>query len=170
MILDVNLLVRTSRAMDISMHQEPNGVTSAIAELAPTIAYYGSGGAMQCDNRGASRFSRILVKRTPGTSIRRVVSSKRLKTTENLTFSHLILYLHYKLSSEYLQKRRLGIQNRFRGCKTFMYPSIQTAGSTYAFIQVQSLSVPSTSLRSEHCPRAFTPLGHTVVAYSIFKG
>ena len=71
----------------------------------------------ECDNRGASGFSRILFKCFPGAqSIRRVESSNRLKTTERSHFCTSLLYVRNKLSSEYCKKSRLHVQKRSAGC------------------------------------------------------
>ena len=65
------------------------------------------------DNRGTSKFPRILLKHIPGTqSFRRVVSSNnRFKKSEHSHLGTSLSYVLYKLSSEYHAKRRLHIQD-----------------------------------------------------------
>ena len=61
----------------------------------------------ECNNGGASEFSRVLLKCIPGTkSIMRVPSGDRLKMSERQHLRSSFLNVHYKLSSEYFQKRR----------------------------------------------------------------
>ena len=82
-------------------------------------------------NRGASKFPKILLKRIPGTqSFRRVASSNRFKKSERSHLCTSVSYVHYKLSSEYRVKRRLCVQDRPCRMRTFIYQSIQAAGST----------------------------------------
>ena len=70
----------------------------------------------ECDHRGASEFPRLLLKHIPGAqSIGRVASSDRFKKTERSHFRTSLSYVHYELSSEYHQKRRLRIQDRSEG-------------------------------------------------------
>ena len=62
------------------------------------------------DNRGASRFPRILLKRIPGTqSFRRMASSHTLKRNERSQLRTSVSFFLYKLSSEYRLKRWFNI-------------------------------------------------------------
>ena len=77
---------------------------------------YSPDSSKERNNRGASRFTRILLKQIPGKqSVKKVASRDRLKTTESTHFRTSLSYVHYKLSSEYCQKRRLRVQNRSAG-------------------------------------------------------
>ena len=74
-------------------------------------------------------------------------------------------YVHYKLNSEYHQKRRLCVHNRSAGCiHSCTDPSRQQEVPTLC-IREQSLSVLSTSLWSEHSLSDIYSFGHTVAAY-----
>ena len=107
----------------------------------------------ECNNRGASRFTRILLKCIPGKqSVIRMASSDRLETNECTHFRTSILYIHYKLISDYRQKRRLRVQNRSAGCIfSCTHPSRQQEVPTLC-IQEQSLSVLSTSFGLNTAP------------------
>ena len=60
----------------------------------------------ECDNGGASKFPRILLKRVPGTQVfRRVASSNRFKKSERSHFCTSLSYVHYKLSSEIIVRQ-----------------------------------------------------------------
>ena len=64
------------------------------------------------------------------------------------------MYVHYKISSEYRQKRRLCVQNRSAGCVLSCRPTNTSKQQEVSLVcfRKQSLSVMSTSLRSEHSP------------------
>ena len=97
------------------------------------------------DNRGASEFTMILLKHIPGRQrVRKMASSDRFKKTEHTHFRTL-LYVHYKLSSEYHQKRRSA------GCILSCTDPSRQQKVPPICIKEQSLSVPSMYfLRSEH--------------------
>ena len=79
-------------------------------------------------------------------------------------FRTSLLYGHYKLSTEYHKKRRLCDQNISAGCViSCTNPSRQQA--VHKFI-----SVPSTSLRSEHCPSGIYSSGAHSAAYPKCQG
>ena len=73
-------------------------------------------------------------------------------------------YVHYKLNSEYHQKRRLCVQNRSAGCIHSCTDASRQQEISTLCIREQSLSVLSTSLRSEHSPSDIYSFGHTVAA------
>ena len=88
-----------------------------------------------------------------------VASSHRFKKTEHSHLRTLLSYVHYKLSSEYRQKRRLRLQNRSAGC---VLPRTNTSEQQEVYqvcLQKQGLSVLSTSLRSEHGPSGIYSVG-----------
>ena len=69
------------------------------------------------NKRGASRFSRFLFKRIPGTeNFRRVVSSYRSKESKRPHSRTSFPYVHDKLCAKLCRKRRLRVQNRSAGC------------------------------------------------------
>ena len=59
------------------------------------------------------------------------VSSDTLEMTKCPYLHRSLLYVHCKLSSEYCQKRRLHIQNRFGGCVLQRTNPSKTAQSTF---------------------------------------
>ena len=76
-------------------------------------------------------------------------------------YSHLcssLSYVHYKLSSKYRQKRRFRIQDRpagcvlLSGCVLLCTNTFEQQEVSQVCLQKQGLSIPSTSLRSEHSP------------------
>ena len=75
----------------------------------------------------------------------------RLKTTERLHQCTSLSHAHYKLSAEY-QKRRLHIQNRLEGCVLSCTNTSRQQEVPMFCLRKQGMSVPSTSLQSEHCP------------------
>ena len=90
---------------------------------------------------------------------RPVINIKRLDTH---IFAPHFCSVHCKLSPEYLQKRRQHVQDRPAGCiLSCTNPSKQQKEPSVCF-RVQSVSIPSTSLRSEYSPPG---LRHTVAGY-----
>ena len=86
----------------------------------------------ECDKGSESKFSRILLKCIPGMkSVRRLASSDTLEMTKRPYLHRSLLYVHCKLSSEYCQKRRLHIQNRFGGCVLQRTNPSKTAQGTF---------------------------------------
>ena len=111
-------------------------------------------------NRGASRFTRILLKHISGTqSVRTVASSDRFKTTERTHLRTSLSYVHYKLSSKYHQKRDYAFKKDLQDAYFHVAdPSRQQDVPTLC-IREQSLSVPSTCLQSEHSPSGIYSFG-----------
>ena len=112
------------------------------------------------DNRGASEFPRILLKRIPATqSFRRVASCYRFKESERPHSCTSFPYVHCKLSSELRSKRRLRVQNRSAGCiLTRTYPS-QQQKVPQVRLREQGVPVSGATLRSEHSPSGFYSIG-----------
>ena len=98
--------------------------------------------------------------------VRRMVSSDRFKMTECTHSCTSLLYVHYKLSSDYRQKRRLRIQNRSAGCVlSFTNPSRQQEVPKL-YMREQSLSVIRViPFGLNTAPQVFTHLGQTVAGY-----
>ena len=112
------------------------------------------------DNRGASKFPRVLLEPIPGTkSFRRVASSYRSKESERLYSCTSFLYVHYKHSSKLRLKRRLRVQNRSAGCVlSRTYPS-QQQKVPQVRLREQGVPVSGATLRSEHSPSGFYSIG-----------
>ena len=108
----------------------------------------------------------ILIQRIPGKqSFWRVASSNRFIKSQRSHLRTLFLYVHYKLSSEYHQKRQLHIQNRPAGCVLSRTNTYEQQEVSQIFLQKQGLSIPSTPLLSKYSPQVFTRLGHTMTGY-----
>ena len=103
--------------------------------------------------RNISRHSSVLLERIPDTQgVWRVAPSYRLKTTEPPHRHSSLSHAHHKFSAKYCRKRRLHIQNRSAGC-VLSCTNISGQQEVPTFcLRKQGRSVPSTSLRSEHCP------------------
>ena len=114
----------------------------------------------ECDNRGASEFTRVLFKCIPGTkSFRRVVSSYRSKESERPHSCTSFPYVHDKLCSKLHLKRRLLVQNGPAGCVlSRTYPS-QQQKVTQVRLRKQGVPVSSATIRSEHGPSGFYSIG-----------
>ena len=115
------------------------------------------------DNRGASKFTRVLLKRIPGTkSFRRVASSyNRSKESERPHSCTSFPYVHYKLCSKLHSKRRLPVQNRSAGCvPSRTYPSQQQKVPRVR-LRKQRVPVSGATIRSEHSPSGF----YSIVAH-----
>ena len=111
-------------------------------------------------DNGASRLPRILLQRIPGMqSFRRVASSDRFKKSERSYLRTSFSYVHYKLSSEYRQKRRLPVQNRSAGCILSHTNTSKQQEVSQVCLRKQNLSIPSTSFRSEHSPSGIYSFG-----------
>ena len=98
---------------------------------------------------GASRFPRILLQRIPGTqSFRRVASSARFNT--NIQAPHF----HMFTTSSVLSTIRKGNYafNRSAGCVLSRTNTSEQQEVSQVCLRKQSLSIPSTSLRSKHGP------------------
>ena len=105
------------------------------------------------DHSNTSGYSRVAFKHIPGTqSVWRVASSNRFKTTEPHIYAP---HFHMHTISSVLRTIKRGdyaFQKRFEGCvlpctNTSRQQEVPTFG-----LRKQGISVPSTSLRSEHCP------------------
>ena len=116
------------------------------------------------DNRGASGFPRSLFQHIPGTqSFRRVASSNRFKKIECSHFGTLLLSVHYKLCSKHyklctVRKGDYTFKIDLQAA-SFMYQYIQASMYLRFALRKQSLSILSTSLRSEHSPSGFYSFG-----------
>ena len=112
------------------------------------------------DNRGASKFPRVLLEPIPGTkSFRRVASSYRSKESERLYSCTSFPYVHYKHSSKLRPKRRLRVQNRSAGCVlSHTYPS-QQQKVPQVRLREQGVPVSGATLRTEHSPSGFYSIG-----------
>ena len=112
------------------------------------------------DNRGASEFPRVLLKRIPGMkSFRRVASSYRSKESERPHSCTSFPYVHYKLSSKLRSKRRLCVQNISAGwVLSRTYPS-QQQKVPQVRLREQGVPVSGATLRSEHSPSGFYSIG-----------
>ena len=104
------------------------------------------------DNRGASKFTRVLFKHIPGTkSFRRVASSYRSKESERPHSCTSFPYVHDKLDKH--------IQNRPAGCVlSRTYPS-QQQKVPQVRLRKQGVPVSSATIRSENSPLGFYSIG-----------
>ena len=111
-------------------------------------------------SRGASRFSRFLFKRIPGTEIyRRVVSSYRSKESERPHSCTSFPYVHDKLCAKLCQKRRLRVQNRSAGCILPCTDSSKQQKVPQVCLRKQGVPVSSTTVQSKHSPSSFYTFG-----------
>ena len=112
------------------------------------------------NNRGASRFSRFLFKRIPGTEIyRRVASSYRSKESERPHSCTSFPYVHDKLCAKLCRKRRLRVQNRSAGCVLPCTDSSKQQKVPQVCLRKQGVPVSSTTVRSKHSPSSFYSFG-----------
>ena len=112
------------------------------------------------NNRGATRFSRFLFKRIPGTEIyRRVASSYRSKESERPHSCTSFPYVHDKLCAKLCRKRRLRVQNRSAGCVLPCTDSSKQQKVPQVRLRKQGVPVSSTTIRSKNSPSSFYSFG-----------
>ena len=110
--------------------------------------------------RSPQGLEEILLKRIPGKqSFRRVASSYRFKKSERSHLGTSLLYVHYKLSSEYRAKRRLHVQDRSTGCVLSGTNSSKQQEVPQICLRKQGSSVSGSPLRSELSPSGFHSYG-----------
>ena len=110
--------------------------------------------------RGASKFTRVLFERIPGTeSFRRVASSYRFKESERPNSCTPFPYVHDKLCAKLCPKRRLRVQNRPAGCVLSRTYSSQQQKVPQVCLRKQGVAVSSATIRSEHSPSGLYSIG-----------
>ena len=120
----------------------------------------------ESDHKGASKFARNILQRIPVMqNVRRVASRNRFEKTKPSHSCTSLSYVHYKLSSEYREKRRLQVRDRPAGCiLSYTYSSKQQEVSSVCFRnQVYQIRVLPFGLNT--APQIFAHLGHTVAVY-----
>ena len=117
-------------------------------------------------SRGASRFSRFLFKRIPGTEIfRRVAAGYRSKESKRPHSCTSFPYVHDKLCAKLCRKRRLRIQIDLQDAY-FHVPIHPNSRKYFRFAfenRVYQFQVLPFGLNT--APQVFTRLGHTVTVY-----
>ena len=114
----------------------------------------------ECDNRGTSRFTRVLLEHVPGSkSFRRVATCDRSKESEQSHERVTFPYVQYKLCSKLRSKRRLRVQDRSAGCVlSRTYPFLQQKVPQVC-LREQGIPVSSTTFRSKYRPSDFYSIG-----------
>ena len=112
------------------------------------------------DNRGASRFTRVLLERVPGKeSLRRVASSYRFKGSERPHSCTSFPYVHDRLCAKLRRKRRLRVQNRSAGCVLPCTDSYKQQEIPAVRLRKQGLPVSGLTFRSKYSPSGFYSIG-----------